>query len=174
MYWFQSFNLENIRFLVVDENEHMRLMLTGILRTLGCRYVRAVSNADAALEGMMKEVPDILITGLGLRPKSGICLVEEIRAGNSGAARTLPVIVVTSYTETSWVQSARDAGIDEFLAKPVSVKALYQRIANIINKRRPFVNAEEYFGPDRRRHKEEEPPARRRQSDHKKKAIDFD
>jgi hypothetical protein len=46
---------------------------------------------------------------------------------------------------------ARDAGITEFLAKPISAKSLYDRILNVVLKPRPFVKTKTYFGPDRRR-----------------------
>jgi two-component system, chemotaxis family, chemotaxis protein CheY len=46
---------------------------------------------------------------------------------------------------------ARDAGVTEFLAKPISAKALYQRIVNVVVSPRPFIKTKSYFGPDRRR-----------------------
>jgi len=49
------------------------------------------------------------------------------------------------------VVSARDAGITEFMAKPISAKALYQRILNVVANPRPFIKTKNYFGPDRRR-----------------------
>jgi len=49
------------------------------------------------------------------------------------------------------VVEARDAGVHEFLAKPLSAKGLYSRIRSIIERPRPFVRAGQYFGPDRRR-----------------------
>jgi hypothetical protein len=49
------------------------------------------------------------------------------------------------------VIKARDAGVTEFLAKPISAKALYNRILHIILNPRPFIKTETYFGPDRRR-----------------------
>jgi two-component system, chemotaxis family, chemotaxis protein CheY len=46
---------------------------------------------------------------------------------------------------------ARDAGVTEFLAKPISAKALYNRILNVVAHPRPFIRTKTYFGPDRRR-----------------------
>ena len=54
-------------------------------------------------------------------------------------------------TETQRVVEARDAGINEFLAKPISAKAIYLRIASIIDRPRSFIRTKAYFGPDRRR-----------------------
>jgi hypothetical protein len=47
--------------------------------------------------------------------------------------------------------AARDAGVTEFLAKPISAKGLYQRIVNVVANPRPFIKTKTYFGPDRRR-----------------------
>ena len=42
-------------------------------------------------------------------------------------------------------------GVGEFLAKPLSAKALYQRVLNVVANPRPFIKTKTYFGPDRRR-----------------------
>jgi DNA-binding response OmpR family regulator len=59
--------------------------------------------------------------------------------------------MLSGYTEYRRVTEARDAGVNEFLAKPISAKALYQRFASIIDNPRPFIRTKHYFGPDRRR-----------------------
>ena len=47
--------------------------------------------------------------------------------------------------------AARDAGIREFLAKPVSPRNVYARLVSALNSDRSFVRVDDYFGPDRRR-----------------------
>jgi DNA-binding response OmpR family regulator len=59
--------------------------------------------------------------------------------------------MLTGHTERTRVTAARDAGITEFLAKPVSAKRLYQRVFSIVAHPRPFIKTATYFGPDRRR-----------------------
>jgi hypothetical protein len=49
------------------------------------------------------------------------------------------------------VIEARDAGVTEFLAKPVAAKSLYERILSVVLAPRPFIKTRDYFGPDRRR-----------------------
>jgi DNA-binding response OmpR family regulator len=63
------------------------------------------------------------------------------------------------------VLQARDAGVNEFIAKPVSVKTLMQRLVAVIESPRPYVRTEAYFGPCRRRRGAEEHrgPERREQ-----------
>ncbi len=59
--------------------------------------------------------------------------------------------MLTGHSEKKRVTAARDAGITEFLAKPISAKGLYQRIVNVVANPRPFIKTKTYFGPDRRR-----------------------
>ena len=61
--------------------------------------------------------------------------------------------MLTGHAELALVTEARDMGVNEFLAKPVSAKALYARITAAVHHPRPFVRTRAYFGPDRRRQK---------------------
>ena len=64
--------------------------------------------------------------------------------------------MLTGYTHIERVRQARDAGVNEFLAKPVSVKAIMTRLISVIEHPRPYVRTKSYFGPCRRRRGDEE------------------
>jgi two-component system, chemotaxis family, chemotaxis protein CheY len=49
------------------------------------------------------------------------------------------------------VGEARDAGVNEFLAKPLTARGVIERIHQVVENPRPFVRSDDYFGPDRRR-----------------------
>src|SRR6202012_53439 len=55
------------------------------------------------------------------------------------------------HVDRPFPETARDGGVTEFLAKPISAKGLYQRILNVVANPRPFIKTKTYFGPDRRR-----------------------
>jgi DNA-binding NarL/FixJ family response regulator len=59
--------------------------------------------------------------------------------------------MLTAYAERSKVEAARDAGVTEFCAKPVTATELYKKICVVINAPRSFIRTPIYFGPDRRR-----------------------
>lgn len=59
--------------------------------------------------------------------------------------------MVTGHTERHRIEAARDAGVTEVLAKPITSGSLFQRISEIIERPRSFVKCDKYFGPDRRR-----------------------
>jgi len=59
--------------------------------------------------------------------------------------------MLTGHTERANVREARDAGITEFLAKPISARNIYARILQVVANPRPFVRCKKYVGPCRRR-----------------------
>ena len=78
-------------------------------------------------------------------------LTQMIRQPGANANPYVSIIMLTGHSEKRRVIAARDAGITEFLAKPISAKSLYQRIVNVVANPRPFIKTKSYFGPDRRR-----------------------
>jgi len=81
----------------------------------------------------------------------GLELTQMIRQPGANGNPYVAIIMLTAHSEKQRVVAARDAGVTEFLAKPISAKALYQRILNVIVNPRPFIKTKTYFGPDRRR-----------------------
>src|SRR6201996_6115927 len=63
----------------------------------------------------------------------------------------LPIVMMTGHSEKSRVVKARDAGVTEFVAKPLTAKSVLERLRAVIYPPRPFVRSATYFGPDRRR-----------------------
>ena len=59
--------------------------------------------------------------------------------------------MMTGHSERSRVVEARDAGVTEFVAKPLTAKSVLERMQAVIFHPRPFVRTATYFGPDRRR-----------------------
>lgn len=86
-----------------------------------------------------------------MEPDDGLHLVKWVRTSPDSPDNFLPIIMVTGHTEKARITEARDAGINEFMAKPVSAKALYRRLVSVIEHPRQFVRTKTYFGPDRRR-----------------------
>jgi len=58
---------------------------------------------------------------------------------------------MTGHSEKSRVYEARDAGVTEFVVKPITAKAVLDRMQAVIFHPRAFVKTDGYFGPDRRR-----------------------
>jgi DNA-binding response OmpR family regulator len=92
-----------------------------------------------------------VITDWAMPIFDGMELTQMIRQPGANNNPYVPIIMLTGHSEKKRVIAARDAGVTEFLAKPISAKGLYQRVLNVVANPRPFIRTRSYFGPDRRR-----------------------
>lgn len=142
---------ELIKILLVDDNHHMRVLLTEILRAIGVRHVFEAADGAEALQIMRTHQVDIVMTDLAMQPLDGIDFVRLLRNSPDSPNQLCPVIMITGHSTSRRVGEARDAGVNEFLAKPVTARGVIERIGEIVEHPRPFIRASDYFGPDRRR-----------------------
>jgi DNA-binding response OmpR family regulator len=144
-------DLSRLCVLIVDDNTHMRLIVTEILRSLGVGTIKAAADGADALKMMRVVEADIVIADIDMAPLDGLELTRLLRTSKDSPNPYVPIIMLTGHTEAFRVVEARDAGIDEFLAKPISVSSLYSRMRAVIERRRLYIRSKGYVGPDRRR-----------------------
>ena len=77
----------------------------------------------------------------------GLELTQMIRQPGANPNPYVPIIMLTGHSEKKRVVAARDAGVTEFLAKPISAKALYQRIINVVAQPAPVHQDQDLFRP---------------------------
>lgn len=144
-------SLQSLSILLVDDNQHMRAITSAILQSAGIRSIREVSDGSAALEALRDEPVDLAIVDFNMFPIDGVEFTRLVRNSPDSANPYLPILMMTGHSEKARVTEARDAGVTEFVVKPFTAKAIFDRIQAIIIRPRPFVKTEHYFGPDRRR-----------------------
>jgi CheY-like chemotaxis protein len=146
-----GYRLDRLTVLVVDDNQHMRSLIRTILEALGVSSIIEARDGQHALEKLSAQQVDLIIVDWNMEPMDGLALTRQIRTSADSPDPFVPIVMLSGHTEKSRVMQARDAGITEFMAKPVSARSLYARIVSIIENPRPFVRTKDYFGPDRRR-----------------------
>jgi len=144
-------DFNRLRFLVIDDNAHMRRILRTLLHGFGAREVYEAEDGATGLEAFTHYMPDIVLADWVMPIFDGLELTQMIRQPGANANPYVPIIMVSGHSEKKRIMSARDAGVTEFLAKPISAKALYERILNVVANPRQFIKTRTYFGPDRRR-----------------------
>jgi FixJ family two-component response regulator len=113
---------------VVDDEPSVRRSLDRLLRAYGFR-VQTFASADEFLEQpAAAEAPACLIVDLRMAGKTGLDLVDALRARGSD----IPVIMITGHGEVSMAERAGKAATSEFLVKPVDGDILLQAIARAI------------------------------------------
>ncbi|WP_158046987.1 response regulator [Skermanella pratensis] len=141
----------DVRVVVAEDDRGTRLVLRGLLRSLGVRDFQECANGAEAFVQIKRSAPDILISDWEMPEVSGIALTRLVRNHPDSPNPLMPVIMLTSHSNHQLVERARDAGVTAFLAKPVSRKALAARLEAAVHRSRCYVLTRRFFGPDRRR-----------------------
>ncbi len=139
----------------------MHSLFSSMLKVFGVGDIMTCDNAKDAIELLtitqartksryINKV-DIVITDWLMPQGSGEDLIKWIRSHEKDSIRFLPIIVTSGYTTEYVTNKCRDLGVNETLVKPISGTSLAARICSVIAKPRPFIQSEDYFGPDRRR-----------------------
>jgi len=101
---------------LVDDDASIRWVLERALKQSGM-LAKAFEHADAALEALRTEAPDVLITDIRMPGNSGLELLQEIHESRPG----LPVIVMTAHSDLDSAVSAYRGGAFEYLPKPFDI-----------------------------------------------------
>lgn len=157
-------DLRNAHILVVDDHQPMREILKSLLFSLGARKVSEAASARAALEHLMLNNVTLVLTDHDLGGTTGVELVRAIRRDPAGRNRRVPIVMVSGRAEPGVILAARDAGVNEFLVKPLTAKAMVQKVTLALGSPRPFVDTPAYAGPERRRRDLGQPAIERRRS----------
>ncbi|HEX9702420.1 MAG TPA: response regulator [Rhodospirillales bacterium] len=137
--------------LAIEDDRQMRLLIRNLLYMLGASDVVEASDGAEALSIVKSFRPHMIVCDLMMKPMSGLEFVRRLRGDKANQARFVPVIMVTAHADLDNVALARDAGVTEFMAKPLSAAGLEKRIQRMFNDPRPFVLVDDFVGPDRRR-----------------------
>jgi CheY-like chemotaxis protein len=141
----------SLRVLVADDNVHMRSIIVGMLKGIEVTAVYEAKDGQDAYEALGRWPADLAIVDFNMQPTDGIAFTRLVRQDPGTPNPYLPIIMLTGHSEESRVEEARDAGVNEFLVKPINVKALLGRLNEVVYRQRAFIRSSTYFGPDRRR-----------------------
>ena len=151
-----AYQFDRLKLLVVDDNVHMRKLVVTILQAFGVSQIYEADSGERAWTVLREANPDICVLDWVMEGMSGIEFVAKLRSDPASPNPFVPVIMLTGFTQMERVRQARDAGVNEFIAKPVSVNTMMQRLVSVIESPRPYVRTRGYFGPCRRRRGAEE------------------
>jgi DNA-binding response OmpR family regulator len=152
----QAYDLRGLSILVLEKHLLIRRPLTDVFSEFGVPTVQSTPDPDVAWEMLLQFPVDIILCDWteGL---DGMKFLTKVRQDIDSSDPFVPVIICTANTEYHHVCTARDNGMTEYLAKPVSAQTIYGRICALVENHRPFIRVSDFFGPDRRRHHKEEP-----------------
>lgn len=140
----------NLKAAVADDH-FMAPLSAGMLRGLGFKQVAEVNDTVALRKLLASERIGLLLLDDDLGPDDTLEMVRQLRADTEAANRTVPILMTFTQASKERILAARDAGVTEFLKKPLSANVINLRLTQALEHPRPFVEAQVYTGPDRRR-----------------------
>ena len=146
-----TISLRNVSLLIVEDSIVVRRLIKWALRSSDAGAVREAADVVGALKVLEGFSPDIILVNWRTLPVDGLAFVRRVRNAETGADAFARIVMMSRCTKCRQVLAARDAGVDEFLVKPLTRAALLTGIRALIDNPRPFSRTESYIGPDRRR-----------------------
>jgi two-component system, chemotaxis family, chemotaxis protein CheY len=139
--------IQQLRVLVVEDNPFMRTLVRNMLSHVGVGKVHEAGDGIAALEIIRAVSPDVIVLDWEMPLLNGPELVRIVRSPGVFPLPDIPIIMLTAHGERWRVAEAVRLGVNEFLCKPVSAKALLDRILSILLKPRETIQLGSYYGP---------------------------
>jgi two-component system, chemotaxis family, chemotaxis protein CheY len=140
-----------LRILHLADTQHAGKLLREVLGVFKIKSIRTCSTPDEAYQMAQCFPFDLGIIEWVKEPNEAIDLVARIRRDPDSPNPFLPLIMTVDRADPKVIRKARDSGVNELVARPMSLKALSSRMAFIFDNPRAFVRSEMYFGPCRRR-----------------------
>jgi two-component system chemotaxis response regulator CheY len=143
--------LTSIEVLVVEDNQYMRKVVRNILTSIGVKNVHEAVDGVSGLEAIRTLAPTLVILDWEMPLLNGAELVRIVRSPGVFPQPDVPIIMLTGHVQRWRVMEAANLGVNEFLRKPVSGKALLDRMVAILTKPRAMVRLGDYYGPEPRK-----------------------
>lgn len=125
-----TLRLDNLRLLVVDDDDDN----LDLLNTLLSHYGAAVFLAKSAAEGLeffKQTPPDILISDIGMPIEDGYQFITKVRALPKNQGGDVPAVALTAFAKTEDKENALSAGFQRHITKPINPTAFVNVIAEL-------------------------------------------
>ncbi|MED5534629.1 MAG: nitrogen regulation protein NR(I) [Pseudomonadota bacterium] len=115
---------------VVDDDESVRWVLEQALKQAQM-LPRCFESGEAFFRALNRERPDVIVTDIRMPDMTGLELMEQLTARNSG----IPVIVITAHSDLDSAVSAYQGGAFEYLPKPFDIDKAVELICRAAQQR---------------------------------------
>ncbi|MBF0219944.1 MAG: hybrid sensor histidine kinase/response regulator [Gammaproteobacteria bacterium] len=123
---------QELSFLVVDDFEPIRNTINRMLVDLGYRHIVLAANGKIALQLLLKERIDLIITDWNMPVMNGIELLRAVR--NSATHAAIPVLMVTAEVDRANVIFALQQGVTDIICKPFTPKTFRDKLHAMLKK----------------------------------------
>ncbi len=120
------------KILVVDDEEHIVMILKDSLEFSGFQVVTAYNGLEA-LERVEQDKPDLIVLDIGMPKLDGWEVCRRLKADDH--TKNIPIIILTAYAQTSDQRKGVQLGADRFVTKPCDLTFLVEEINTLLAKK---------------------------------------
>ncbi len=124
---------KNIKILAVDDLPVMRKIFTHLANQIGLQKIDTVASAPEALEKLRENKYDVILCDWKMPEMDGIDLLNAMR--QEPELQKIPFIMVTSEGSEEKVKQAIEAGVDNYIVKPMTAKILEDKLSMTFQKK---------------------------------------
>jgi two-component system, sensor histidine kinase and response regulator len=128
------------RILLAEDNLVNQRLAVRMLEKMG-HHVVVVQTGEEALDALQDEKFDLVLMDVQMPEMDGFAATREIRRREQGGQGRLPVIAMTAHAMKGDRESCLEAGMDDYLAKPINREELQQAIERAMKPRKEAVSA---------------------------------
>ncbi|MFL6656641.1 MAG: ATP-binding protein [Massilia sp.] len=125
-------DLSKVKVLVVDDEPDARDLVKRILSDCNAE-VRTAASAEQAMEALAEQIPDILVSDLGMPDVDGFELLARIRTLRPEQGGNIPAVALTAFARSEDRLRALEAGFLAHIAKPVEPSELIATVASTLD-----------------------------------------
>jgi CheY-like chemotaxis protein len=125
--------LDGVHVLLVEDDDDSRKLLGTMLKRYGAR-VTSTKSAEEALHAIESEVPDVMVSDIGMPDQDGYELIRKLRALPAEKGGNVPAIALTGYASRKDRERALSSGYHQHMAKPIEQVDLINTIAALIGR----------------------------------------
>jgi len=127
-------SLSGTKILILEDEADARDLLARVLEEYGATVIKQPS-ARHAVELLLSERPDIIISDIGMPEEDGYSFIRRVRGLDDDVARTTPAIALTAYARSEDRVKAFLAGFQMHLAKPLETAELVTVVSNLCHQK---------------------------------------
>ncbi len=122
---------ENLRVLVVDDNQDIRDLVVHILSADGFNVFAAV-DGENALAILNSNSVNLVLLDVMMPGKSGLDVLRDIRSGSNKKIRDIPVMMITAKSSTEDIDKALELGATSYIVKPFRATTIREKVRAIL------------------------------------------
>lgn len=137
--------------MIMDQDGFTARLMNQVLLSFEFEKIHLATRLDQGIEIIKTQSVDVILCDWLVNEQHGLEFIDFVRRSPESKYPDVPIIMYTGFTELSRIVLARDAGVNEILAKPIAPHQVVKKLDMALFTKREFVKHDSYVGPDRRR-----------------------